>query len=53
MTIAEARNEYYAATVEGEDGMLAVKLGPGEWKPSGDGWQMASFGKDFAVWEKR
>ncbi|MFA6030681.1 MAG: glucan 1,4-alpha-maltotetraohydrolase domain-containing protein [Elusimicrobiota bacterium] len=36
----------YAAVV---DGRLAVKIGPGDWAP-GDGWRLAAYGDQYAVW---
>lgn len=39
----------YAAIV---DGKVAVKIGPGNWAPSGSGWYLKTFGNDYAVWDR-
>lgn len=40
---------FYAAII---DGKVAVKIGPGNWSPSGTGWMLNTFGNDYAVWSK-
>lgn len=46
--ILAADGSKYAAEVNGR---LAVKIGPGSWSP-GEGWSLAAYGKDYAVWTK-
>lgn len=40
---------FYAAII---DGKVAVKIGPGNWSPSGAGWILNTSGNDYAVWSK-
>jgi len=49
IAIYEACRGLYAAIIGGR---LAVKLGPQEWSPRGDGWQLAVHGEKFAVWNR-
>lgn len=48
--ILEAANALYAAIV---DEKVSIKLGPADWHPQGDDWELATSGKDYAVWQKR
>ncbi|MBI5243864.1 MAG: alpha-amylase [Elusimicrobia bacterium] len=48
VSIQAADTSKYAAIVGGK---LAVKIGPGDWSP-GAGWELAAYGKDYAVWTK-
>ncbi len=50
MNIAEARNDLYAAYIDGRDGTIAMKLGSGNWSPDGNGWVLRNSGTDYAVW---
>ncbi|MGB3467943.1 MAG: starch-binding protein [Cyclobacteriaceae bacterium] len=50
MNIAEARNDLYAAYIDGRNGTIAMKLGSGNWSPSGAGWTLRTSGNDYAVW---
>lgn len=50
MNIAEARNDLYAAYIDGRNGTIAMKLGPGNWSPAGTGWTLRTSGVDYAVW---
>lgn len=47
----------YAAYIQGDQGEVAMKIGPGSWQPSGNKWQPANdlliSGHDFAVWGDR
>ncbi len=52
MNIAEARNNLYAAYIDGRNGTLAVKLGAGNWSPNGNGWTLRTSGTDYAVWSQ-
>ena len=52
INIAEARNNLYAAYIDGRSGTLAMKLGPGNWSPEGSGWRLRTSGSDYAVWTK-
>lgn len=45
--IHHAENNRYAATIGGR---VAVKMGSRSWSP-GEGWRLATSGRDFAVWE--
>ncbi|KAG6542753.1 hypothetical protein Mapa_015828 [Marchantia paleacea] len=46
--ILEANDSVYAASI---DGRLSVKLGDGNWDP-GWGWNVATSGQSYAVWER-
>ncbi len=50
ISIAEARNDLYAAYIDGKSGTLAMKLGSGNWSPNGNGWVLQTSGTDYAVW---
>ncbi len=50
MNIEEARNDLYAAYIDGRNGTIAMKLGPADWAPFGDGWTLRTSGVDYAVW---
>ncbi|MBQ4821819.1 starch-binding protein [Aquimarina sp. MMG016] len=50
INIAEARNDLYAAYIDGKSGTLAMKLGSGNWSPNGSGWVLQTSGNDYAVW---
>ncbi len=50
INIAEARNDLYAAYIDGRSGTLAMKLGSGNWAPEGTGWVLRTSGTDYAVW---
>lgn len=57
--IAKAEQEnVYAAYIQGDNGELAMKMGPGPWQPFGDKWnnpveQLLFSGADFAIWGDR
>lgn len=50
ISIAEARNDLYAAYIDGRNGTIAMKLGSGNWSPNGSGWTLQTSGNDYAVW---
>ncbi len=50
ISIAEARNDLYAAYIDGRNGTIAMKLGSGNWSPNGSGWTLRTSGNDYAVW---
>lgn len=50
MNIVEARNDLYAAYIDGRNGTIAMKIGPGNWSPFGSGWTLRTSGTDYAVW---
>ncbi len=50
INIAEARNDLYAAYIDGRNGTIAMKLGSGNWSPDGSGWTLRTSGTDYAVW---
>ncbi|MGY3793569.1 starch-binding protein [Aquimarina sp. 433] len=50
INIAEARNDLYAAYIDGRNGTIAMKLGSGNWSPNGSGWTLRTSGSDYAVW---
>mmetsp|Transcript_108196 Transcript_108196/g.316421 ORF Transcript_108196/g.316421 Transcript_108196/m.316421 type:complete len:454 (+) Transcript_108196:44-1405(+) len=53
--VAAARRGLYAAVVGAGgpcEGRAAVRLGPEDWAPCGDGWGLAASGKSWAVWTK-
>ncbi|MFL1897305.1 starch-binding protein [Aquimarina sp. 2-A2] len=52
INIAEARNDLYAAYIDGKSGTLAMKLGNGSWSPNGSGWTLRTSGNGYAVWSK-
>lgn len=46
---------FYSAYIRGDNGELAMKIGPGNWSPSGSQWnpledRLLISGQDFAVW---
>lgn len=47
----------YAAYIQGDEGEVAMKIGPGAWQPSGSKWQsetnLLTSGHDYAVWGER
>ncbi len=49
LDIKAAQGNLYAAEI---DGKVAMKIGPGNWSPSGSGWTLAASGTDYAVWTK-
>jgi alpha-amylase len=49
LVIQQATSNLYAAII---DNKVAVKLGPGNWSPSGTGWVLKASGTDYAVWDK-
>ena len=49
VSIQKAENGLYAAIIDGSNGRLAMKMGPNDWSP-GSGWNLASYGNEFAVW---
>ncbi|MBP2833025.1 starch-binding protein [Aquimarina sp. U1-2] len=50
INIVEARNNLYAAYIDGRNGTIAMKLGSSNWSPNGSGWTLRTFGNDYAVW---
>jgi len=50
MNIVEARNDLYAAYIDGRNGTVAMKLGSADWSPNGSGWTLRTSGQDYAVW---
>ena len=50
MNIVESRSDLYAAYIDGRNGTIAMKLGPGNWAPNGSGWVLRTSGSDYAVW---
>ncbi|GAA4272158.1 starch-binding protein [Aquimarina gracilis] len=50
INIVEARNDLYAAYIDGRSGTIAMKLGSGNWSPNGSGWTLRTSGNDYAVW---
>ncbi len=50
INIAEARNDLYAAYINGRSGTIAMKLGSANWSPNGNGWVLQTSGSDYAVW---
>ncbi len=50
INIVEARNNLYAAYIDGRSGTIAMKLGSGDWSPNGNGWVLQTSGNDYAVW---
>jgi Alpha-amylase C-terminal beta-sheet domain/Alpha amylase, catalytic domain/Starch-binding module 26/Chitobiase/beta-hexosaminidase C-terminal domain/Secretion system C-terminal sorting domain len=49
LSIQTAQANVYAAII---DGKVAMKIGPGNWSPSGTGWVLKASGTDYAVWDK-
>ncbi len=50
ISIAEARNDLYAAYIDGKSGTLAMKLGSRNWSPNGSDWVLQTSGTEYAVW---
>ena len=50
INISEARNDLYAAYIDGRNGTIAMKLGRGNWSPNGNNWVLRTSGNDYAVW---
>jgi len=46
--VCEAREDVYGAII---DDRLAMKIGPGDWKPAGS-WTVKTSGDGFCVWMK-
>jgi alpha-amylase len=42
-------DDAYAAII---DGKVAMKIGPGNWSPSGSGWILKTYGNNYAVWDQ-
>ncbi len=55
VNIVEAGGKYaaYISPSYGTDATVAVKIGPGDWSPSGSGWFLNTSGTDYAVWSKK
>ncbi|PTL81954.1 alpha-amylase C-terminal beta-sheet domain-containing protein [Vitiosangium sp. GDMCC 1.1324] len=51
VTIVAAQTNLYAATIAGNSGSLAMKLGSTSWSP-GTGWTLVTSGNNWAVWKK-
>lgn len=47
LDIQTAQADVYAAII---DGKVAMKIGSGNWSPSGSGWTLAASGNNYAVW---
>ena len=50
INIVEARNDLYAAYIDGRSGTIAMKLGNGNWSPNGNEWTLQTSGDGYAVW---
>ncbi len=50
ISIDQARNDLYAAYIDGRNGTIAMKLGSGSWSPNGNNWVLKASGTDYAVW---
>ncbi len=54
LTIQSYSNQFYAATIQGDQSNLAVKLGNSNWDPNSAGlagnWVMVASGNNYAVW---
>ncbi|HSP79837.1 MAG TPA: glucan 1,4-alpha-maltotetraohydrolase domain-containing protein, partial [Myxococcaceae bacterium] len=51
VSIPAADSSRYAAIITGNNGSVAMKIGPGSWSP-GSGWTLATSGTHYAVWTK-
>lgn len=49
LDIQVAQGDLYAAII---DGKVAMKIGSGNWSPSGSDWSIAATGNNYAVWTK-
>ncbi len=49
LDIKAAQGNLYAAEI---DGVVAMKIGSGNWSPAGSGWTLKASGNNYAVWEK-
>jgi alpha-amylase len=49
-----AQGDCYAAYITGDNGQLAIKIGPGAWSPSGTKWHAVNdritWGTDYCIW---
>jgi alpha-amylase len=53
VSILRSQRDVYAAEIEGRDGRrLLMKIGPGDFCPSGSGWAIADCGHNWSVWER-
>ncbi len=56
IAVAEQGN-VYAAYIQGDEGEVAMKIGPGSWQPSGSKWDpgkdLITSGTDYAVWGEK
>jgi alpha-amylase len=50
LSIMAAEDGLYAAYIEGNNGKVAMKMGPRDWCPQGGQWKMATYGSDYAIW---
>ncbi|RZS93450.1 starch-binding protein [Aquimarina brevivitae] len=50
INIVEARNDLYAAYIDGRSGRVAMKIGDANWSPNGNGWSLQTSGNGYAVW---
>ncbi len=49
LSIQSSQNNLYAAII---DNKVAMKIGSGNWSPSGTEWILAASGTDYAIWTK-
>lgn len=49
--ILKADRDVYAAEIEGRDGRVLMKIGPGDFSPKGSDWSIADCGHNWGVWE--
>ncbi len=49
-SIQTAQNGLYAAITNGNNYDVAVKMGPNNWSPSGQNWNLVASGNNYAVW---
>ena len=52
LSIETAQNGVYAAIINGDNYDVAMKMGPNDWSPQGNGWTLAASGNNYAVWTK-
>jgi alpha-amylase len=52
LNIQASNNGLYAAIIDGDNYQVAMKMGPNNWSPSGNGWNLETSGNNYAVWSK-
>ncbi|NER18510.1 starch-binding protein [Spongiivirga citrea] len=52
LDIVTAQQGLYAATIQGDNYKVAMKMGPQDWSPQGANWEIITSGPNYAVWKE-